>query len=132
MPDNEHELAGKTHGNVKTVLIVEDDENIGEVLVQAITQETSFFAILAADGFEALKVIEGVKPNLFILDYQLPRMNGVQLFDRLRDIKGLEKTPAIMISAQLPRQELTKRNIHGMNKPLDLDDFLQTIEKFLS
>ncbi len=37
-----------------------------------------------------------------------------------------------MISAQLPTKELKKRNIKGMNKPLDLDDFLQTIEQLLA
>jgi CheY-like chemotaxis protein len=123
IPDEEH--------IVKTILLVEDDANIGEVLMQAITQETPYFAILAADGFEALNRIKGVKPSLFILDYHLPRMNGLELYDQLHIIVGLEHIPAIMVSARLPRQELKKRNILGINKPLDLDEFLQTIDQLL-
>lgn len=118
-------------GNVKTVLLVEDDVNIGEVLVQAIMQETPHFAILAADGFEALNTVQNIRPNLFILDYHLPRMNGIELFDHLHAMETLEHVPAIMISARLPEKELARRNMQGMNKPIDLDEFLQRIEELL-
>jgi DNA-binding response OmpR family regulator len=116
---------------VKTILIVEDDEYIGEVLVQAIIQETSYFAILVADGQAALHAVMEIKPSLFILDYQLPRMNGIELYDHLHAIPELKLTPAMMISARLPQQELEKRDILGMNKPLDLDEFLQAIDQLL-
>lgn len=116
---------------VKTILIVEDDNNIGEVFVQAISQETTYLAVLVADGSSALETVKGIRPNLFILDYQLPRMNGIELYDRLHAMKELENIPAIMMSARLPRQELEKRALVGLNKPIDLDDFLQTIERLL-
>jgi DNA-binding response OmpR family regulator len=117
--------------SVKTILIVEDDESIGEVLVQAIVQETSYLAILVPDGLAALHTAAEIKPSLFILDYQLPRMHGIDLYDRLHAMTGLEMVPAMMISARLPQQELDKRNILGMNKPLDLDEFLQAIDQLL-
>jgi len=117
--------------SVKTILIVEDDESIGEVLVQAIVQETSYLAILVPDGMAALHTAAEIKPSLFILDYQLPRMHGIDLYDRLHAMTGLEMVPAMMISARLPQQELDKRNILGMNKPLDLDEFLQAIDQLL-
>ena len=122
----------EAHTQVKTVLIVEDDIHIGEVLVQAIVQETPFIAMLAQSGDEALNLVKNIKPSLFILDYQLPRMSGLELYDILHTNADLAQLPAIMISAQLPVKELQKRNIKGMNKPLDLDDFLQTIEQFLA
>lgn len=121
-----------TQDSVKTILLVEDDANIGEVLMQAITQETSYLAILVSDGYEALKVVEGIKPSLFLLDYQLPRMNGIELYDQLHAIEALAHVPAIMMSARLPHQDLKKRAILGMNKPIDLDDFLLTIEQLLA
>jgi DNA-binding response OmpR family regulator len=128
--DVERKVAGE-RTSVKTVLIVEDDIHIGEVLVQAITQETPFLAFLVPDGFEALKIVKGVKPNLFILDYQLPRMDGIELYDHLHAIDDLKSVPAIMTSARLPRKELVQRKIVGMNKPIDLDEFLQTIEDLI-
>ncbi len=120
------------HAQVKTVLVVEDDVHIGEVLIQAITQETPFVAILVQSGNEALNMVKSIKPSLFILDYQLPHMNGIQLYDELHANTEFQQVPALMISAQLPVQELKKRHIKGMNKPLDLDEFLQTIEHFLA
>jgi CheY-like chemotaxis protein len=120
------------HAPVKSILLVEDDENIGEVLVQAITQETSYIVMLARNGHDALKSVEEVKPQLLILDYQLPRMNGLELYDRLHGMEELQDVPAIMMSARLPLQELKKRKITAMNKPIDLDDFLLAIEKFLA
>lgn len=119
------------HSGVKTILLVEDDANIGEVLMQAIAQETPFLAMLVSDGYEALKAAEGIKPNLLILDYQLPRMNGIELYDQLILKQELADIPTIMISARLPYKELQKRRIVGMNKPIDLDEFLQTIEELI-
>ncbi|MBO0781502.1 MAG: response regulator [Ktedonobacteraceae bacterium] len=117
---------------VKTVLLVEDDTSIGEVLVQAITQETPYMALLVGDGFEALNIVKGIKPHLFILDYQLPRMNGIELYDHLHNMQSLESIPAIMMSARLPYRELDRRNILGMNKPIDLDEFLLAIDNLLA
>jgi len=132
MTQSNEQATMEAHTQVKTILLVEDDIHIGEVLVQAISQETPFIAILVQSGDDALNIVKNVKPNLFILDYQLPRMNGIELYDKLHAIMELTRVPAIMISAQLPTKELKKRNMKGMNKPLDLDDFLQTIEQFLA
>jgi DNA-binding response OmpR family regulator len=131
MAQQQEQRTGDSPYHLKTILLVEDDTNIGEVLVQAITQETSYLAVLASDGFEALKFVENLTPNLFILDYQLPRMNGIELYDMLHAIDKLAEVPTIMMSARLPQQELAKRSITAMNKPIDLDDFLQTIDQLL-
>jgi DNA-binding response OmpR family regulator len=131
MAQNQEQDSVETQQNLKMILLVEDDSNIGEVLVQAITQETPYLAVLVSDGFEALKMVESIKPGLFILDYQLPRMNGIELYDKLHAIEALANVPAIMVSARLPYKELEKRKILGMNKPIDLDDFLQTLDQFL-
>lgn len=116
---------------VKTILLVEDDNNIGEVFEQVIIQETPYLVMLATDGMTALDIVKSIKPSLFILDYQLPHMNGIQLYDRLHAIKELAHVPTMMMSASLPRAELERRAITGMNKPIDLDDFLQTIEQLM-
>ena|SRR6059058_3965146 len=131
MSHNKEQDTGEADIKVKTVLVVEDDTGIGNFLVQAISQETSHHALLVTDGFQALKAVASIKPSLFILDYQLPRMNGLELYDQLHATKGLEQIPAIVISARLPRQEIERRKIIPMGKPLELDHFLNTIEKLL-
>src|SRR6266542_742299 len=116
MAQNEEQNSVETQQNLKIILLVEDDSNIGEVLVQAITQETSYLATLVPEGFEPLKMVDGIKPSLLILDYQLPPMNGIELYDKLHAIETLAIVPAIMMSAGLPDKELEKRKILGMNK----------------
>ncbi len=116
----------------KTILVVEDDELIGTFLAEAISQETAYHPLLVSDGFEALKVTHDIKPSLFLLDYRLPKMNGVELYDQLHTREGLETVPAIILSANLPLQELTKHGLVGLKKPFDLDQLLQTIEKTIA
>ncbi len=116
----------------KVILLVEDDRDIGEVLVEAITHESPYEALLATDGLDALRMVQGIKPDLFILDYHLPGMNGIELYDKLHAIETLTDVPALMMSARLPYQELEKRKIIGMNKPIDLDEFLQTLDQLLT
>lgn len=116
----------------KTILVVEDDDNIGTFLVQALMQETSYRAMLVSDGLEALNAIRNVKPCLFITDYKLPHMNGIELYDRLQSSGELADTPAIIMSAYLPEQEVKKRKLTSLSKPFELDDLLDTVERLLA
>jgi DNA-binding response OmpR family regulator len=116
---------------VKTILIVEDDRGIGQFFFEAIKQETPYQALLATDGYQALKLVREVKPSLFLLDYGLPRMTGLELYDRLHATEELEDIPALMISAQCPWAEVKRREIRCMTKPIELDDFLQTIDSLI-
>ena len=118
--------------NVKTILVVEDDEDIGSFIVEALLQETSYQALLVTTGSKALETVKTIKPNLFVLDYLLPHMNGIDLYDRLHSSKDLEDIPAIMISANLPSGEARKRKITCLKKPFELDDLLQTIEELIA
>jgi DNA-binding response OmpR family regulator len=131
MPDAHQQPKGAGDTSVKTILVVEDDEDIGSFLVQAISQETAHYALLVSDGFQALKTIHELKPNLLIIDYQLPHMNGIELYDRLSAVKDLE-APTIMMSARLPTHEIAKRKIVAMKKPFELQELLNSIEKLLA
>jgi len=115
----------------KTVLIVEDDAGIGYVLVQFIGQETSYHALLATTGREALQAVSATRPGLLLLDYRLPGMNGIELYDQLQRTEGGAAIPAIMISATLPSHEIRQRDIVGMKKPFDIDTLLLTIENLI-
>ena len=116
----------------KVTLIVEDDASIGEVLVYAISQTTPYQVVSALDGFEALEIIKGIKPDLFILDYQLPKMNGIELYDLLQTTHELAHIPTIIISANLPEAAIRQRKLIGIKKPFELDELLDTIEKLIA
>ena len=116
----------------KTILVVEDDASVGASLVQAIVEETSYLAFLVIDPLEALQVMRDLKPDMMLLDYQLPHMNGFELYDRMQEQKVLSDIPILFISENLQQKEIERRQLIGMRKPFELDDLLSTIEKVLS
>ena len=118
--------------NKPVILVIEDDDSIGTFLVEALSQETPYQAMLVTDGFQALQLVHTVKPCLVITDYRLPNMNGLELYDILKSMHALQNTPAILMSAHLPVQEVQKRNLVGLNKPFELDDLLNTVERLLA
>ena len=123
---------GNTQFTTKTVLLVEDDAAIAELLAQIIVQETPYRVFVVPDGLQALDMAKNVRPNLLLLDYWLPTINGIELYDRLCAMKELEKIPTIMLSVNPPFQEIKKRKITSMKKPFDVDQLLQTVQSLIA
>ena len=131
MAENKGTLSKEEHSATRTILVVEDDFDIGIFLIEAITQETPYRALLARDATQALNIARTVKPSAVLLDYQLPGMNGIELYDQLHATNGLEDTPAILASAHIPTIAVEERHLPSLKKPFDLEELLQTIEEVL-
>lgn len=116
----------------RTILLVEDDVSIGELLIDVLQDEGLYKVVLATDGFQALKVAPTIHPLLFVLDYQLPGMNGFELYDQLHRMEGLIDVPALFVSANVPVKELEKRRLQYIRKPFELDQLLDAIEKHMA
>ncbi len=116
---------------VKTILIVEDDPSIGDMFVQTLAEENIYNPILAMSGAEALEVVKGVTPDLLLLDYHLPNMNGLELYDTLHAIPRFTHIPAILITAGVLQHDIGDRHIVGMSKPVDLNKLLDIISELL-
>ncbi len=87
MPDDKELFSPNANTIEKPILIVEDDTAIGSFLIEAIEQETVHQALLATDGYEALQIVDDIKPGLFLIDYSLPYLNGLELYDHLHAAK---------------------------------------------
>lgn len=120
-----------THNSMKTILLVEDDAIISELLTQMIIQETPYDVFAVPDGLEALKLVKNIKPQLLILDYWLPFMQGIEVYDRLHSTEGLEEVPAIMLSVNAPVREMNQRHMTYIKKPFDMPKLLDTIHRLL-
>lgn len=115
----------------KTVLIVEDDAGIGYLLVQFLEQETPYAAQLVTTGNEALHILRRSRPSLLLVDYHLPGMTGIELYDQLQHVEGGIAIPIILMSATLPHREIAHRQMIAIQKPFDIDDLLRTIHRLL-
>jgi len=131
MPDENNQRIKNANIPIKTILLVEDDTIIAELLVQMITQETHYQVFSVPDGLEAFDLVRHVKPQLLILDYRLPTIHGIELYDRMRKTEGLEQVPAIMLSVNATLKEITQRKIMYMRKPFDIYKLLETIHRLL-
>ena len=85
--------------NKPTVLLIEDDPFLSSVLRLKLEKE-SFKVVRAADGDEALNFLteQGVKPDLILLDLILPKKNGFEVLETIRQDPLLEKLPVMIIS----------------------------------
>jgi len=130
MPMNLSQQIGNTQAT-KTILLVEDDAAIAELLVQMIVQETHYRLFTVVDGPQALQIFKDIHPNLLILDYWLPSIHGIELYDRLCYAQGLRQIPTILLSVNAPLQEIKKRKMTYMKKPFDVSKLLQTINTLI-
>lgn len=116
---------------IKLIVIVEDDHDIALTLVEMIEKMTPYKALVISDARQALHNLAGIRPDLLLVDYYLPEMNGIQFYDRLQEIPVTRQIPVLFMSANLPAPELAQRHLSGLYKPLDLDILLSTIELML-
>jgi len=130
--DFPHRAEATEEAERKLILLVEDDKSHASMLYQLFRQETSYRIYATSDGQTAWKFLQHVRPNLILVDYLLPQMNGLMLYDHICAEKTLHGIPVMMISAVLPEDEVKKRGMIGFQKPFEIDEFLQTIDGFIA
>ena len=115
-----------------SILIVEDDENVGEFLQQTIDEYTPYQTTVIHDGAGALERARQIQPCLLLLDYKLPGLNGLEIYDRLQSMEETRGVPTIMMSASLPDEELQRRGIYQLRKPMDIGNVIRMITHALA
>lgn len=128
---NDDTLAKEKPPRMKTIVVVEDDTSIGDLLVAILDEEEHFHTIHVTDGMKALKIVQSIKPDLFVLDYILPVMNGIELYDQLHAMSELSDVPALFMSANAPIDEIEKRHASYIKKPFDLDELVKRVYTLL-
>lgn len=105
------------------ILHVEDDEDILMIAKLALADLGGFEVMQCASGPEALREAEKFAPDLLLLDFMMPEMNGVQTLQALRALPSLAGIPAIFMTAkamELVDAELAGLGVLGrISKPFD-------------
>jgi CheY-like chemotaxis protein/phosphoribosyl 1,2-cyclic phosphodiesterase len=81
----------------RTVLVVDDDENIHLLAEAALSKD--YTVITAADGEECLRVVKEDMPDMVVLDLNMPRMNGLEVLNKLRVEMNLAGLPVLVLTA---------------------------------
>jgi len=83
----------------KRILVVDDEIYIVHILEFSLTME-GYQVLTAADGEEAMRLIEQERPDLVVLDIMMPKMDGYEVCRRLRQDEQLKGIPVILLSAK--------------------------------
>jgi CheY-like chemotaxis protein len=116
----------------KTILIVDDEPVAREFARKKIT-DGGYTVLIAENGEEALGVIGRTKPDLILLDVEMPKMNGYTFIGELAKKNFSPKIPVIVLTAHEELGPIFKR--HGVKeyliKPLKIDQALAKIKELV-
>ena len=91
----------------KTILIIEDDKFLKELIVRKLTEE-GFGVSEAVDGEEGIKKIKEEKPDLVLLDLILPGIDGFEVLSQMRKESALSSIPVIILSNLGQKEDVEK------------------------
>ncbi|HDS16805.1 MAG TPA: response regulator [Proteobacteria bacterium] len=117
-----------------TVLVIEDNDD-NRRLVLKILGHKGFNVVGAIDGKEALERLRQGKPDLILMDINLPGMDGYELTRRIRKIPGFAELPIVALTAHAMVGDEGKSLAAGCNayitKPINVHNFPETIAAIL-
>ena len=123
--------SGKIDGTGKTILVIDDDLAI-RVLLQAVLKRMQFNVVLAEDGAVGLEKLRGDREfDLILLDLMMPKLNGYEFIDRVRDEFPPEERPHIIVFTAAGKRGVEKippaAVCDSILKPFDLERFIEMI-----
>ena len=117
---------------MSVILIVEDNEK-NMKLVRDVLQVKGYQTLEAGTGEDGLKVAREKKPDLILMDIQLPGMSGIEALKALRAAPETAAIPVVAITAsvmQQDRQQVMSAGFDGfIDKPFNLRSLLDTVQQ---
>lgn len=120
--------------DAKTILIVEDNE-LNMKLFNDLLEAHDYNILQTRDGMEALKIAREHKPDLILMDIQLPEVSGLEVTKWIKEDENLKSIPVIAVTAFAMKGDEEKIREGGCEayiaKPISVGHFLETVQKFL-
>lgn len=97
--------------NRKTILVVDDEQDLLDLIEYNLKKE-DFDVLKAEDGLEGIEVARKHRPDLVLLDIMMPKMDGLEVVERMRNDKKLKRIPIIFLTARGDE----KTEVEGLDK----------------
>lgn len=121
-------------GARKTVLIVEDND-LNMKLFNDLLEAHGYLTLQTKDGVEALRMAREHRPDLILMDIQLPEVSGLEVTKWLKEDDELRAIPVIAVTAFAMKGDEEKIREGGCEayiaKPISVASFLRTVQRFL-
>ncbi len=121
------------NGSAKTVLVVEDNV-LNMKLFQVLLEAHGYNVLKTGDGMAALSLARQHRPDMILMDIQLPGISGLEVTKGLKDDEMLKTIPVVAITAFAMKGD-EERYLEGgcdayIAKPISIANFLQTVERY--
>ena len=118
----------------KTVLIVEDNE-LNMKLFHDLLEAHGYATVETRSGVEAVGLARRHKPDLILMDIQLPEVSGIEVIQWIKDDDALKSIPIIAITAYAMKGDEEKIRNSGceayLSKPISVVKFLETVRNYI-
>jgi len=135
--ENSKAIAGRqpdARPPVKTVLIVEDNE-LNMKLFHDLLDAHGYRTLQTRNGIEALAMAREHRPNLILMDIQLPEVSGLEVTKWIKDDEVLREIPVIAVTAFAMKGDEERIRQGGceayISKPISIGTFLETVRRYL-
>ena len=113
------------------ILVIEDEAGIRRLIKK--TLESDYEIHLAADGQEGLTQVQAVKPDLILLDIQMPGLDGLSVLRKLRADEATKSIPVVIVSVHGETQMMAESQRAGavdhLIKPFHIDDLRKVVHR---
>jgi two-component system chemotaxis response regulator CheY len=121
--------------NERKVLIVDDSETIRQQVASAL-ERAGFGVVEATDGIDGLERASQNELCMVILDVNMPRLNGLEMLERLKSDPRHAKLPVLMLTTEVQQSMIERAKKAGargwMIKPVKMDQLVSTVNKLTS
>jgi two-component system cell cycle response regulator DivK len=118
----------------KTILIVEDNE-LNMKLFRDLLEAQGYGILQTRDGMQALELARKERPDLIVMDIQLPQVSGLEVTKWIKADDNLKHIPVVAVTAFAMKGDEEKIREGGCEayvaKPISVKDFLSTVERFI-
>ena len=119
---------------MSTILIVEDNEK-NMKLARDVLQSKGYATLEAVTGEEGVRIAIEKKPDLVLMDIQLPGISGIEALRQVRADPGCARIPVVAFTASVTptdRSQISAAGFDGfLSKPINLKEFLETVKRLL-
>ena len=119
----------------KTILIVEDNQ-LNQRLFAELLEEAGYATLSAGEGLDAFALAKEHRPDLILMDIQLPAISGLEVTRWLKDDPALKHIPVIAITAYAMPGDEERIKAGGCEayipKPISIEVFLETIARYIT
>jgi CheY-like chemotaxis protein len=112
------------------ILVVDDEPDVVEFL-RNLLEDNGYDVGTAGDGVEAMRSVADDRPDLILLDLQMPEETGTGFYRKLRNRKELRDIPVIVVSGLAGRDVAVSKSVVVIDKPPGEEALLEEVRKLL-